>query len=491
MGRSALLCAIIATLLFVSEGATIFVKPTGTDSSTCGQTEAAACASIGYAVGLLNTPDSGDTVLLLPGTHLTASETAVNSELTIEGNGKASIVCTKENRAFSFAESAVVSGVTISNCSTVHARYKYGGGLSVWDQYRRRSVLTRRRRVFGVTVRNSVIRNCKSEGFGGGLFVYEAKVSLTNCTFKNNHAVYGGGIYSQGTGTYTVELDQLEMYNSTFENNNAISYGGGAAGSYQEVIIENCSFRANRVGNTSVVRGKGGGIYCRQTTNQPETMPWLMRNSSFIGNSATGNGGGVYLDYVKYGNFDALTVSDNTAELAGGGIMFGYQSEPNVTNILVERNVASYGGGVAFSGVGSSPISSSVIRNNIVIGTWDKATQTLLRNLPGSSQSLIVSRDNHPQPLTSRSRLKRCPHDPNPHPLVYSWRLKKPTAVKPDSRLTGHQTAIITFSKRRKLAPSTRTATGSTMWHVMGLDPFLNARAAPRGRQAVPQPAPH
>lgn len=360
-------CAVFSLLCVLSHGTTIYVQSGvgGSDTSNCGLDELSACATIKYAVD--SRTSSYDTVSLLPGTHFVSVATGIlvqSKSLTFEGHRMATIDCAHNNRAFRFQQGHfVVSGITISNCSTFNSRRRggHGGGISIWGSFSGPAD--------ELTIRNSVIRNCKSQAssFGGGLIAVYAKVTITNSSFENNWAKYGAGIYVQGTAAHG-----LEMQNSLFQNNTAINFGGGYAGTGHPGTIDNCTFLANRVGNASVVRGTGGGLFY--------TGGSLLgvHNSQFINNSATGTGGGIYMKETTNCLFDALNLTGNTAELAGGGVALGQTASPVVTNVLVEKNIASYGGGMAFSDIDSSPIiEQSVIRNNIVIGTWDKAPAPL------------------------------------------------------------------------------------------------------------------
>lgn len=108
-------------------------------------------------------------------------------------------------------------------------------------------------------------------GSGGGIYnAYDGTLTVTNATFSNNSAIFGGGgIYNDG-GTLTVT-------NATFSSNSA-RFGGGIY-NYGMLTVTNATFSSNSA-------TYGGGVYSFDTLT--------VTNSTFSGNSATTSGGGVY-----------------------------------------------------------------------------------------------------------------------------------------------------------------------------------------------------
>ena len=124
-----------------------------------------------------------------------------------------------------------------------------GGGISAAD--------------LGITVdiRNSFIDgNSSNTGSGGGVFLFDATASITNCTISNNTARNnGGGIFATG---------YFESISVTIEN-------------------------STLSGNTATVGG--GGIYMRRIAPVPAVGILSVRHSTITNNAAATNFGGVWL----------------------------------------------------------------------------------------------------------------------------------------------------------------------------------------------------
>lgn len=168
-----------------------------------------------------------------------------------------------------------------------------------------------------------------SDETGGGIYILNSSLDLTNVTIANNRAMVlqqpregkGGGIYKIGSGSLAITDCQIH-------NNQAAGNLGGL----------------------------GGGIYSSGTT--------YIRNSSIFYNTAPNGGGGLYVGDTFY--LTNSTVSENnsfpqgpTISSWGGGLRsFG---SATLTNSTITRNSANRGGGIAAEG-------TLVARNSIVAG---------------------------------------------------------------------------------------------------------------------------
>ena len=80
-----------------------------------------------------------------------------------------------------------------------------------------------------------------------GILSSDLSMSITNCTFTDNHAEdYGGGMYNAGSSP--------TVSNCTFTFNDAEDYGGGMDNDYSSPTVTNCTF----TGNTA---DYGGAMY--------------------------------------------------------------------------------------------------------------------------------------------------------------------------------------------------------------------------------------
>ncbi len=180
---------------------------------------------------------------------------------------------------------------------------------------------------------------------GGATYGYQ---NVTNCIFINNTASRDGGAISAANGNIS---------HSIFINNTAYSYGGAIYGGMAEVIY-NCTF----INNTAIY-SSGGAIAnirsasnCTFINNSAYSTGGAIQycrvifNCNFINNSAispygSGSGGAIYVD--SSGNISNCTFINNTASINGGAIylrMYNYTVENN--NFI--NNTANNNGGAIF-----------------------------------------------------------------------------------------------------------------------------------------------
>jgi hypothetical protein len=186
---------------------------------------------------------------------------------------------------------------------------------------------------------------------GGGICILgipEMTVSISNCQITSNVADTGGGIYAQDC--------HLQVVNSVISNNTADGGGGGvctqfcpfvaitgcdvignhdqslesAGGGFFDVVstavsVEDSSF----VGNTS--GGTGGGAI-----GFLQTLTSFIRNCVFASNSVTGDGGAVYLYWCPpyMPQFVNCTFTQNSA-VGNGGALAAYLSTPVLINSIL------------------------------------------------------------------------------------------------------------------------------------------------------------
>jgi len=189
-----------------------------------------------------------------------------------------------------------------------------------------------------IKMTGAVISGNNAGATGGGLSGDAgAEVHLTGGSFLGNSAVTsGGGVSTFGTGGDAVALT---VTGTLFESNRTTggaTAGGGAikAGGEGEVILKAIKV----LGNT--VTGDGGGLYLNST------VPVILTGSLISGNTGTGassDGGGVYLH--SGGIFTGNTITDNRVIARGGGI-FIKNGTLTLAMSKVIGNIAATGGGV-------------------------------------------------------------------------------------------------------------------------------------------------
>ena len=214
------------------------------------------------------------------------------------------------------------------------------------------------------------------------------------------HVLVGSGTDSTGV---------LDGFTITAGNASGTSsptyYGGGLYNSSGSPTIRNCTFTGNSatgiVGNSST--GDGGGIY-----NYSYSSPTLI-NCAFTGNAA-GDGAAICnWSYSSPTLTDCTFSSNSTKRNYGGGIYNYASSSPTLTNCTFSGNTAGFGGGIHNSS--SSPTltncvftensannyggavdnvdsSSPMLTNCTFTGNWARLNGGGMYNL-GSSPTLL------------------------------------------------------------------------------------------------------
>jgi hypothetical protein len=247
---------------------------------------------------------------------------------------------------------------------------------------------------------------------GGGIYNYESSPTLTNCTFSENSAIGGGGMFNGGNsypiltdcafsgnsatfgGGMNNQRSNPTLINCTFSGNSA-TFGGGMNNWESNPTIANCTFIENSVelsdgggmnnwessptltdcifsGNAASL--KGGGM------NNWESNP-ILTNCTFSENSAIA-GGGMFNDGNSYPTLTNCEFSGNSAKSGGGG-MDNQHSSPTLINCAFSRNSASYSGG-GMSNIVSDPIltncnfseNSTWYRGGGMTNAWGSPTLT-------------------------------------------------------------------------------------------------------------------
>jgi|GEM_PF-5612573 len=272
--------------------------------------------------------------------------------------------CTFSNNTSTFG-GAILSllsygDVTVNACVfTLNSATSFGGGIhseggvilidsdfSDNDALRGGAVFSTRRMSIDNSrfLGNTAIENGGAVNLSSNTSTAYYPIGVTNSTFENNAAEFGGAIYAY---FYNTEVD-LNIDNSTFNNNHAVWSGGAISASstwYKSSINLNNSSITN---NTSAAAA--AGIQCT-TVNEKATV--VVNNCLVDNNVATGIGGGISVTTAT-----GVSVAADTAYL-------------KVTNSEITNNAASIGGGLSCRGTGGASGSSyllvehSLIANNI------------------------------------------------------------------------------------------------------------------------------
>ncbi|RHY58875.1 hypothetical protein DYB34_000825 [Aphanomyces astaci] len=207
---------------------------------------------------------------------------------------------------------------------------------------------------------DSTISNCKSWQFGGALYLTStATVVLSNSSILTSDAMYsGGGVYVEAQSTFTA-------ISSTLENNYADDQGGGifvAIGSGNVCVLTGCSVRHN------IASGLGSGRLCVRNTNQ---HPIIIVDMYCV---------------AVFGSRDSQVVATNTLFEANGGATFYGTSEggplyfessfATLSDCTIAGNIASNGGALQIQNTADVAVLRCEFWNNTALASGGAMYQT-------------------------------------------------------------------------------------------------------------------
>jgi CSLREA domain-containing protein len=174
-------------------------------------------------------------------------------------------------------------------------------------------------------------------------------ISISGLTLTHGSTTGSGGAIS-ATGSATLDLSDLSITQS-----HADSQGGGIY-SVDDLAIT----RSTLSGNTG---SSGAGLYQSASGG---TGSATVSDSSFTGNTATNNGGGI-MSQGKYMTVTNSTVSGNTATNWGGGIAAAAKYGVDIKGSTVTGNTGGTGGGLGLS-VGSIKYAAARVTDTTISG---------------------------------------------------------------------------------------------------------------------------
>ena len=201
------------------------------------------------------------------------------------------------------------------------------------------------------------IKNNSSATEGGGVWSGNGFLYLYGGTISNNSAAYGGGVYFYSYNTsyeFNIQAPTTGDNSATVSiTDNSASVDGGG------IYLDNGGFyisgkKCEILRNTAT--GNGGGIYINKTLI---SSIYQNTDSSVSYNTAT-NGGGIYVnDAQTFSLFYGCQVSHNTATDNGGGLYLNaetglsYSENFQMNGCTVSENTAQVDGGGIYVNKGS------------------------------------------------------------------------------------------------------------------------------------------
>jgi predicted outer membrane repeat protein len=196
----------------------------------------------------------------------------------------------------------------------------------------------------GFTIRDGRADGVSDHGRGAGMFNPGCGPTLvvSNCTFGDNAAVEGGGMYNRNASPRVVGC--------TFEDNTADNGGGGIRNSYSSPDVLDTEFRNNSA-------NQGGAV------NNLYASSALFRDCTFSGNTANAGAGGAVYGKSSFVVYRDCAFEENSAADFGGAMQI-YKGEALVINSSFVNNAAENKGGAVSCSASSSTFINGVFHGN-------------------------------------------------------------------------------------------------------------------------------
>ncbi|MFO7696811.1 MAG: right-handed parallel beta-helix repeat-containing protein [Anaerolineae bacterium] len=220
---------------------------------------------------------------------------------------------------------------------------------------------------------------------GGGIYALgTGRLSVINCVLTSLRATTTTGS-TDGGAIATGNMVSLTVMSSQFDTNTADGNGGAISHGHGPLFISNSTFAGN------IAARQGGGLYAVSSAgstfalnnvnfrgNTAASGGGLYVSSSILqmtggevsGNTALGDGGGIALSYIKAGTLlDQVRITGNVAYQEGGGLLLDKDTfDARLLKSTVSGNTAWRGGGVAVHG-GRVDVEQTAVVDNRAIGT--------------------------------------------------------------------------------------------------------------------------
>ena len=231
------------------------------------------------------------------------------------------------------------------------------------------------------------VRNGATTGYdgGGGIYIYFASPTISNCIISGNYGNRGGGIwadYSSPTITHCTIIDNVaedygggiytingsaDINHCLIEGNSATWYsGGGIYLGYYSLYgsgprISHCTFKDN---SAYYYGGYGGGLYHYRVEPQFMTYSYVS-DCIFTGNSAY-HGSGAYFRESNVFIYNCLFESNGSDYPAshGGGIYLNECDDFLIHNCTLSNNFTGSGDGGINNYVSNTAILNCIIYGN-------------------------------------------------------------------------------------------------------------------------------
>eukprot|EP01121_Diplochlamys_sp_Union-15-3_P004466 TRINITY_DN1465_c0_g1_i1.p1 TRINITY_DN1465_c0_g1~~TRINITY_DN1465_c0_g1_i1.p1 ORF type:complete len:529 (-),score=92.87 TRINITY_DN1465_c0_g1_i1:83-1486(-) len=174
-----------------------------------------------------------------------------------------------------------------------------------------------------------------SIGSGGCVsLVNISHIVIDNCVFSNCYSVENGGaVYSY------IETGNISVSNCSFTNCNSVNGGGLYVADDRKNTANLASHISESIFDQNSASNQGGGIYLASGS-----ASWVLSGITLNNNTAS-DGGGLYSD-IGHLNISKSLVTNNQALEFGGGVCSN-QNRVYVSSTLFNNNMAKKGGALA------------------------------------------------------------------------------------------------------------------------------------------------
>lgn len=255
---------------------------------------------------------------------------------------------------------------------------------------------------FNFTMQDSILRNCDSWKFGGGIYWNAtgvgSQLTVTDCQFLDNSAAeMGGGLFLEGSnmtitaskGTPTdakrTGMPGDNITGTLIQGNSAPNGGGISYKCYSnsveiQVPTTVANFNENVIFDNNTGRNGPALAYnLHDTHNYPNgaTFTFNINGATFTNNSGNGYGGAIYVrkcrtDYKLTVNFNSGTITDNNAKYGGAiaivtdsGVTVG--GTVNMLGGTLSDNTATDNGGALYLQKGDFNLKGGAVKDNIAV----------------------------------------------------------------------------------------------------------------------------
>lgn len=241
-----------------------------------------------------------------------------------------------------------------------------------------------------LTVKGSSFQNNRGIN-GGAINSLLGKLLVENSLFRGNDTTigkatggYGGAIYTDGANasgpnaTPGATGGTITIRNTRILGNKGAGQGGGLflfAYPPDQVRVTNSYIANNSVIPDSKGDGLGGGL-------RHGNAALTIQNTTFANNSATQQGGGLWVGEkspvtISNSTFSGNNANDGNGSGLGGAILFANGSNlSSLTNVTVAYNKAGFQGGAFWGGGQYVTLKNSIVAFNTANNPWNAKVQT-------------------------------------------------------------------------------------------------------------------